>query len=80
MEIQLRFKDGAIKNVGSVREAFDIASADFNVEKVSWFENGKNIRFVRDRTEPGNPWYYEPMDTMLDDLKRDLKGKKHFTW
>lgn len=65
MEIQIRWSNGQIITVKSVREAFDLADKDRGIEKISWFENGKNIRFVRDRTEAGNPWFYEPMDAVL---------------
>jgi hypothetical protein len=73
MEVQLRYHNGRIETVSSVREAFMLAEQDMEagegrpgIWKISWFEDGKSVRFVR----YGEGWRFEPMELAIEEAKR----------
>lgn len=69
-EVQIRNMSGATIQVESVKRAFEIASIDEEVWKISWAEGDHRIRLVRqvDESEPRwkrkpDSWVYQPIIT-----------------
>lgn len=71
MKVQTRAKDGTLTFFQDVKEAFDYARNHEEIWKISF----EDVRLVRITLNKMDTWLYQPMDEIIENVKKVIAEK-----